>query len=54
MDGLMLTVDRSKADIEERLDRLIGEIKELQKPYMESGGNGDIVLVRIPLILPIN
>ncbi|ETN40839.1 uncharacterized protein HMPREF1541_05119 [Cyphellophora europaea CBS 101466] len=41
----------SKADIEERLDRLIGEIKELQKPYMESGGNGDIVLVAHGLIL---
>ena len=36
---------RSKNDIEQRLDRLIEKIKEVQRPYMRGDGIGDVVLV---------
>jgi hypothetical protein len=43
---------RSKEDIEKRLDALIEEIKEIQRPYMDGNGAGDVVLVcqrRLPV-----
>ena len=32
--------------METRLDRLVREIRELQRPYMDGKGVGDVVLVR--------
>ena len=36
---------RSKEDIERRLDQLIGEINDVQRPYMNGEGVGNVVVV---------
>ena len=45
-DNLFLTLQRSNDQITERLDRLISQIKEIQKPYMYGENPADVLLVR--------
>ena len=36
---------RSPEQVTTRLDRLIGELRKLQEPYIKNGGPGDVLLV---------
>lgn len=45
-NDFFLTLQRSRAQITERLDRLILQIKEIQQPYMHGEEPADILLVR--------
>lgn len=38
---------RSTEDVERRLDRVIGEINDVQRPYMNGEGAGNVVVVCI-------
>ena len=53
-DGLLLISQRSMQQVTERLDRLISQIKEVQRPYICAGKPADIFLVRLclPLFSP--
>ena len=43
---LLLTLSRSAQQVGERLDRLILQIKEIQKPYMHGEKSANVLLVR--------
>ena len=50
VDGLLLTVERSVQQVTDRLDKLILQIKDIQKPYMHGMKPADIVLVRFSVL----
>jgi hypothetical protein len=40
-----LTLSRTAQQVQERLDRLIGRIQEIQKPYLHGGSAPDVMVV---------
>lgn len=48
MRTTLLMLDRYPAQVTERLDRLVAQIRDIQRPFMKGKQPADVVLARCP------